>query len=248
MRVLSLDTTARAGSVALIEDGRVVDERSGDGSRTHAERLPGEILAALAACAWPMTSIDLFAVAAGPGSFTGLRIGIATIQGMAFVERRPVVGVSALLALAHLGAADARPGEFVGAWIDARRHDVFGALYQVTDAAAFEPERLAEIEGPTVGTPSATLSRWSEHTIGSPITFVGDGAVLYRSVLAGGESASRRVADEVPPLAGVIGRVAARLAATGRSTGAAGLQPLYVRRPDAEVDRDKRASATAGKP
>ena len=100
MRVLALDTTERAGSVALVEDGRILLERQGDASRTHGERLPGE-LAALGA---PFSSIDVFAVAIGPGSFTGLRIGIATMQGLALVNKRSVVGVSALEAHAQLAS------------------------------------------------------------------------------------------------------------------------------------------------
>src|SRR5512135_3421143 len=114
MRVLALDSTTRAGSVALVDDDRVVDERAGDGSRTHGERLPAE-LAALGA-PWP--TVDVFAVAAGPGSFTGLRIGIATMQGLALVTGRRVVGVSTLDALAQIASADLAPGAFVASWAD----------------------------------------------------------------------------------------------------------------------------------
>src|SRR5262245_38198388 len=106
MLVLALDTTTRAGSVALVEDDRVVDERLGDAACTHAERLPRELLALLDARGVALTAVDLFAVASGPGSFTGLRIGIATIQGLALVGRRRVVGVAALEALAHAAAHD----------------------------------------------------------------------------------------------------------------------------------------------
>src|SRR5438067_13667736 len=128
MRVLALDTTTRAGSVALIEDDLVVDERAGDASRTHGERLPAE-LAQLGA---PWASIDVFAVASGPGSFTGLRIGIATMQGLALVTGRRVVGVSALEALAQVASADLSPGALVAPWIDAQRGEVFSALYRIT--------------------------------------------------------------------------------------------------------------------
>src|SRR5262250_256998 len=96
MRVLALDTTTRAGSVALVDDDIVIDQRPGDASRTHAERLPAEIVALLAAHGRAAADVDLFAVASGPGSFTGMRIGIATIQGLALVRRTPVVSVSAL--------------------------------------------------------------------------------------------------------------------------------------------------------
>src|SRR5438445_13751240 len=96
MRVLALDTTSAAGSVALVDDARVIAERRGDPSRTHAERLPAEIIELLDAHGMAISAIDLFAVASGPGSFTGLRIGLATMQALAFVRRRRLVGGPAL--------------------------------------------------------------------------------------------------------------------------------------------------------
>src|SRR5262249_9639120 len=78
---------------------------------SHAERLPAELIAAADSCGIPLSGFDLFAVASGPGSFTGLRIGIATMQGVAFVARKPMLGVSALEALVHAAVAtvDLRP-------------------------------------------------------------------------------------------------------------------------------------------
>jgi tRNA threonylcarbamoyladenosine biosynthesis protein TsaB len=226
MRVLALDTTHRAGSAALVEDdrGRVtVDERAGDPSRSQAERLPAE----LAAFGAPWPSIDVFAVAAGPGSFTGLRIGIATIQGLALVTGRRVVGVSALEALAQLASADLSPGALVAPWIDAQRGEVFSALYQVTDAAMFTPERLVELEAPAAATPESTRAAWSRYDLASAV-FTGDGAARYVSGIG------------LPPLlAGAIGRMAAVSAARGLTLSPAGLHPLYVRRPDVELLRDR---------
>src|SRR2546422_5529813 len=141
MRVLALDTTTRAGSTALVDDVRVIAERRGDPTRTHAERLPDEIMTLLAACGMPMADVDLFAVACGPGSFTGLRIGIATIQGLAFVAGRPLVGVSALEALVQEAGVMAAPGAIVGVWMDAHRGEVFSALYRVGSAPAYDPDR-----------------------------------------------------------------------------------------------------------
>src|SRR5436305_14843465 len=108
MRVLALDTTTTPGSVAIVDDDRIVVERSGDPLRPHAERLPGDILIALDSCDLAVTDIDVFAIASGPGSFTGVRIGIATIQGLAFVNRKRVVPVSALTALGSI-VANAEP-------------------------------------------------------------------------------------------------------------------------------------------
>ena len=224
MRVLALDTTTRAGSVALVVDDVVVDERAGDASRTHGERLPAE-LAQLGA-AWD--TIDVFAVAAGPGSFTGLRIGIATIQGLALVTGKRVVGVSTLEALAQLASAELRSGALVAAWVDAQRGEVFSALYRVADAPLFAPERLQELESPSVASPEATRAAWSRHNIVSAV-FVGDGASRYVPGSA-----------EPPLLAGAIGRMAAVRAARGESVSAAGVHPLYIRRPDAELARDRR--------
>src|SRR5437868_289416 len=159
MRVLALDTTTPSGSVALVEDLRVVAEHVGDVTRSHAERLPGGVLRVLQQAAVPMTAIDLFAVTMGPGSFTGLRIGIATIQGLAFVNHRRVVALSSLEALAHAGAADQAEGTLVAAWMDAHRHDVFSALYRVRSAEG-APEEIEEIEAPSVGRPADVLERW----------------------------------------------------------------------------------------
>src|SRR6187455_1104695 len=82
-RILALDTTTRAGSTALVINDHIVDERSGDGTRTHALRLPDEILRLASENQCELSDLDLYAVATGPGSFTGLRIGIATVQGLA---------------------------------------------------------------------------------------------------------------------------------------------------------------------
>src|SRR5713101_7862843 len=111
MRILALDTTTRAGSVALVEHDCVIEERAGDPARTHAERLPREIHALFDGRGIGSADVDLFAVASGPGSFTGLRIGIATMQGLAFVHRRKIAPVSALEALAPVARGDAGAGD-----------------------------------------------------------------------------------------------------------------------------------------
>jgi tRNA threonylcarbamoyladenosine biosynthesis protein TsaB len=234
MRVLALDTSTRAGSAALVYDDRVIVEREGDPARSHAERLPGDLVQLLMDADVLVSSVDLFAVAAGPGSFTGLRIGIATIQGLALVHGRRVVAVSSLEALAQIAASDLSRGAIVGAWMDAHRRDVFSALYQVTDAEPFTAQRLVELDGPTVSEPTATLDRWKHHRM--PVVFSGDGATMYRAMLEG----LGRVIDS-RPLAGAIGRMAIARAREGSDIDPGSIQPLYVRRPDAEIERERRA-------
>ena len=232
MTVLALDTTTRAGSVALVDDDRVIDERGGDDSRTHAERLPGDILTIVADNQMDLASVDLFAVASGPGSFTGLRIGIATLQGFAFVHGRRMVGISALEALAQYGSDRLTPGGYVGAWMDAYRRDVFTALYRVTDAPSFDPDRLVELDPPSVDRPAATWARWASE-FGAPTVVVGDGAVLYEAIIG-----TSRVMPP-PRLASVIGRLAVGYARRGAAVHPSAIRPLYVRRPDAEIAREQ---------
>jgi tRNA threonylcarbamoyladenosine biosynthesis protein TsaB len=235
MKVLALDTTTRAGSVAIVDGDRVIDERGGDASRGHAERLPGEMLAIAAATQTPLASVDLFAVASGPGSFTGLRIGIATVQGVAFVQGRRMVGVSALEALAHCASVGLSAGAHVAAWMDAYRRDIFAALYRVTDAAVLDPDRLVELDPPSVDSPAAIWARWSNELV-VPSVVIGDGAVLYEAIV----TPSRVMRP--PLLAGAIGRLAVSYVRRGGGVHPSAVHPLYVRRPDAEIAREKGAS------
>ena len=233
MRVLALDTTTLAGSVALVIDDRVVDERAGDAARPHAARLPGDLVAIAGAHGLTLAEIDLFAVASGPGSFTGMRIGIATAQGAAFVHDRMTLAVSALEAMAHAGSAALEPGAIVAPWMDAHRHEVFAALYRVTDARLLDPARLELVEAPTAGDPEGTLARWAA-LAPPPDLFIGQGAILYRGIVGDANLI------DTPILAGTIGRLASIRARRGEAVRPAALQPLYVRRPDVEIARDKR--------
>src|SRR5215218_10752357 len=239
MLILALDTTTRAGSVALLDGDRVLDERPGDATRTHAERLPAEIISVVDAHHVTLADIDLYAVASGPGSFTGLRIGIATIQGLALVHGRRIVPVSALEAVGHLASAGAPPGALVAAWMDAHRREVFAALYRVGVGDPFSADRLLELEAPTVGDPSATLARWRLQFDDSLAVVAGDGSMLAADTIARAAPAARIV----PPtlLAAAIGRLAN--AGQARSVAPGAMRPLYVRRPDAELARDEKLRA-----
>jgi tRNA threonylcarbamoyladenosine biosynthesis protein TsaB len=233
MHVLALDTTTRAGSVAIVSEERVLFEESGDARRSHAERLPMDLLNALDACGLSSSDIDVFAIASGPGAFTALRIGIATLQGFAAAHGRRVVAVSALLALAEAAGAELEPGAIVGAWMDAHRHEVFSALFRVREAPPFALDRLSEIDGPAAGDPLGTLDRWRSMDA-LPVAITGDGAAVYSELLPPGV----RVLPP-PPLAGIMGRMAVVRARAGQTVAPGGVQPLYVRRPDAVVAREK---------
>jgi tRNA threonylcarbamoyladenosine biosynthesis protein TsaB len=155
---LALDTSTRAGSVALRRDGVLIRAHVGAADVPHGGRLPADLLDLLAACDVSLPEVTLYAVAIGPGAFTGLRVGIATMQGFAFAHGRPLAGISALEACAYAVQDDAAAAgmPLVAAWADAARGEVFTALF------ARRPDRvLTPVDEPAVQSPQATLARWA---------------------------------------------------------------------------------------
>jgi tRNA threonylcarbamoyladenosine biosynthesis protein TsaB len=221
MLVLGLDTTTASGSCALVRDGRVVHEQVNNAPNAHAEHLPGDLISLLDRAGVVLSDIDAFAVATGPGSFTGLRIGIATMQGLAFAERKPLIGVSGFDALARIGG-DTR----VAAWVDAWRGEVFAALY----------EDGGEVIAPVVARPDVLL----ESIRSRPTLFIGDGAAVHGDIIRRTMGELARIADPAaPPIAGTIAILAGEQATQGEHSPH-GIRPLYVRRTDAELARDAR--------
>ena len=239
MIVLALDTTTRRSSVAVARGGRVLDVLEGDPARPHAERVPGDLVRSLERAGLRLADVDVFAVAVGPGSFTGLRIGIAAIQGCAFAAGRPIVGVSALeaIALSAAGGGNAGPPGRIGVWMDAHRNEVFSALYAAHGTGA--DAALETVEGPAVGDPAETAERWHGLMGGAWCPVAGDGALRYRQVIEDAAGAPVPVI-EAPPLAATIALIAGRRAEAGEATLPHAIRPLYVRRPDAELARDRR--------
>jgi tRNA threonylcarbamoyladenosine biosynthesis protein TsaB len=222
--VLALDTTTRSGSVAVVKDGTIVAELVGDGARTHGERLPRELMAALEQASVTLDAVDLLAVAAGPGSFTGLRVGIAAMQGLAMATGRRIVPVSALDALAAAGA-QAPGADAVAAWMDAQRGEVFASLY--------DSSGMHIIQAASSLTPERTLDAWDLRGRGL-VRFIGDGASRYQANIRARLEAGAQI-QTTPPLAGVIGQIAARSPERGVLPHA--VVPIYVRRSDAELAR-----------
>ena len=243
MVVLALETATAAGSMAVARGSDVLVERIGDPRVPHGQRLPGDLLAALGEAGVALRDVDLFAVASGPGAFTGLRIGIATIQGLAFAHERPVVAVSALEALASAAMASAEePDTLIAPWMDAARREVFAALYRIVVAS--HPHGAASLEtvdGPSVGAAAATLERWRGPLHGRGVLFTGEGARRYAAVI--GErlgTTGWQLASEAP-IASAIARLAA--ARAGQAGPPHAVRPLYVRRPDAELARERTGRA-----
>jgi tRNA threonylcarbamoyladenosine biosynthesis protein TsaB len=229
--ILALDTTTRGGSAAVLRDADARAVVAGDPARTHGERLPAELDRALRDAGLARRDVDLLAVASGPGAFTGLRIGLAAMQGLALALNRPVLGVSALDALATAAAAERDQASLIACWMDAHRGEVFGQLFERRD------DRIEAIGPPIVGAPRDVLLSWRPRLRPGRTVFAGDGAVRCADLLAGDAAA----VEAPPALAPWIGRLAFARAAKGETGSPHALQPLYVRRPDAEIARDRRS-------
>ena len=227
MIILALDTTTKNGSIAVLRDGVVRVERVGDGSITHGQRLPNEVAAVLSEAALTIHDVDLLAVASGPGSFTGLRIGIATVQGLAMALGRRVVPVSALEALARAAVESRGP---IAAWMDAQRGEVFAALY----GADGKDQLIPPVSAP----PPVVLQAWARDVDLGRLTFVGDGAIHHVDAIRREVGASATVLPP-PPLAGLVGRIAAE--EPSRAVLPHAIVPVYVRKSDAELARARRA-------
>ena len=228
MLILALDTTTAAGSVALAEGNRLLEVAAIDPSQPIATRVPADLIALLDRRAITLQGIDVFAVATGPGSFTGLRIGIAAMQGLALATGKPLIGVSSFEALAAL--APERPSSIV-VWIDAWRGEVYGASY--TTAAPSEPHALHELAEPRVASPEVLLRSVSSFDVRQAV-FIGDGAVKYRNDVPG------LLIEPTPLIAGMVAQLARARTDKGEAPPPHAIRPLYVRRPDAELARERK--------
>ena len=248
MIVLAIETITRGGSLALWNHGSVTAVTS-TSTRTHAERLPGEALELLRANALGPADVDLLAVVSGPGSFTGIRVGIAAVQGLAFAGRKRVIGIPTLEASAEAWittrtkADEDRQstGVLVVPCVDAARNEVYFTGYDA--AADLSPATAVEscpcVIEPGVLPPGALAALVAGVAAGRRAVFVGDGADRYAEVLTRGVADAEAIAWPMP-----LAAAAARMAARRESHAGAphALRPIYIRRPDVELAREKRAS------
>ena len=233
MTILALETATRAGSAALVRDGGLLAVVAGDPARTHGERLPGDLLRLLAGERVNLADVDLLAVSSGPGSFTSVRVGVATIQALALVRERPVVAVSTLDVVARELSSATAATELLASWMDGQRGEVFAALY----TRAADGER--PLVPPAAGTPERVLDDWADRLAGRTVAFGGDAVTSSRGLLDARCGSRATLSERLPPLAPVLARLAAERAGRGETVRPHAIQPVYVRRPDAEIARSR---------
>lgn len=228
MNLLAVDTASKSCSVAILRDGIPVAELFLESGETHSKHLMPMVASVTHQAAVSLSEIDAYAVTTGPGSFTGLRIGISAVKGLAAAAGKAVAGVSALEALAFQFPWI---GERICGMMDAKRGEVYFSVLQ-PKSGGFE----VEVEE-RVTPPREALSR-----IQGVCLFVGDGAVAYRDLIVSEMGSRARFARPFQNSirASAVGCLGMQKLERGKGSAAQDLQPVYLRRSDAEIQRDKR--------
>lgn len=230
MRILAIDSTAVPASAAVLEDQTVLGEFFIHTKQTHSQTLMPMIDSVLKATMTKIEEIDLFGVSSGPGSFTGVRIGVSCIKGLAMPENKPCVGVSTLYAMAknlsHLNAV-------ICAVMDARCQQVYNAIF---DATGEKLVRLTEDRALSIQDLAIECEKYRK-----PLYLVGDGAKLCYNT-----ESFQQLGVLLPPesliyqRASMVGQAAFDLYQKGLQTTPAALSPFYLRLPQAERELKKK--------
>ncbi len=231
MWLLSIDTATKITGLALHQDGQLVAESFLHTAKTHSERLMPMILQLLENAGLCFADLNAVAVASGPGSFTGLRIGMATAKGIAQVRNLTLVGVNTLDALAQHGL---NYNALVCPILDARKNEVYNAIYH---SKLGKQERVSEYRAITPEDLLQELKSGQES-----ILFVGDGVATYKQLILDtlGDRALFLPQNMSLPRGSHIGALAIKRLEAGEEDNLYSLKPFYIRLSEAEVTWAKR--------
>ena len=224
MKILAIDTSALTATAAILADGKLICEISTTTALNHSVTVMPMIDELLKKVNMDISEIDLFACSEGPGSFTGLRIGIGTVKGLAYGLGKQVVGVSTLEALAHnISFTDM----VIAPIMDARRGQVYNALYK------YDGEKLIEVTSPRALSVEELCEEISEKTI-----FVGDGVLAYKEKIKEklGDMALFASPQNMLQRAGSVAYAAQSIS----PVDAEELTAVYLRKPQSEREREEK--------
>ena len=232
MNVLGIETATERLSAAILIEG-TVHERHTDSRSSHCELIAGFIGELIEEAGATLNDIEGVAVSLGPGSFTGLRIGIATAMGIAYGLGLETAGVNTLQALAWYAA---QPGNLVCPLIDAKRSEVYTGIYR-----AGEDDGIPDVVLEPCTVPVIKLADILQ-SYGKPLTITGPAAEQFRQELEGitGTPVTFIPPESAKPNAESIARLGSIMFQRGEGINPAALKPLYLRRSDAEIARDAR--------
>jgi tRNA threonylcarbamoyladenosine biosynthesis protein TsaB len=247
MLILALDTSTRVGSVAVLHDQTVLAEVVSCPGEPYSVSFFGDLEGLLAPLRLSVQQFDLFAVGAGPGSFTGLRGGLATVKAWSEIFTRPIAAVSCLEATAskiRASGVTTCSGTLIAPVLDARRGQIFGCLYRlVSDAGDLQPlteeavmtsDEFVEFVQGRIAAACISVEKPGEPGLVPEVVFVSPTPELIRPAIQCSNLAAARVEQVSGVLAGDIGRLGYTRALRGDVVDALRLDANYVRRPDAE--------------
>lgn len=231
MLLLAVDTATRAGSLAVLGDGRLAGEIFTVSDETYSSRLFRQCGFLLQELRLQIHDFDFFAVNAGPGSFTGLRVGLTAVKAWAEVFSKPIIAVSGLDAVAAQASNSSEDG-FIASVLDAHRGQIYAALYR------FQESRLAAVDADQVCPAEEFLARVAGRVAAAPVRFVTPSPEVLRSLL-NDWTAKRRLPWSIHKASSVLAPIVAQLAfdraSRGEVTDSLRLDANYVRRSDAEL-------------
>jgi tRNA threonylcarbamoyladenosine biosynthesis protein TsaB len=216
-RIVAVDTTSQWGSLALIEGGKLAGECAVHSENGFGHLLYQELEALLARQGWALAEVGCFAAAAGPGSFTGIRVGLAAVKGLAEALEKRVVAVSNLQAIAWHGSAPRR-----AAVLDARRGEIYGGVYS-DSLEVLQPETVEDLPG------------WLSRLPRDGVEVLSTDLQPFAEALDSAEFASLPRRETPRALAGAVGLIASGRLGTGSEVSPAAVEANYVRRSDAEL-------------
>ncbi len=228
MNILGIETSTKTGSVAIVSEDGVVAQYSLNIEVTHSERLMSTVDRVLKDTGLAVHDLDGFSVAIGPGSFTGLRIGLSTVKGLALATGKPIAAVPTLQALAWNLPYSVYP---VCPLLDARKNEVYAALYRFAGTA------LVQV------LPETAISIFRlAHQISEKVVFTGEGSRIFRNGIQEvfGERAVFAPHSAALPSGAKVAEIGLDMIKNGRQAEPDRLTPLYIRRPEAEVVWEKR--------
>jgi len=231
MFILGIETSTKTGSVAVVSEKGVIAQYSLNIEVTHSERLMSTVDRVLKDTGLALSSMDGYAVAIGPGSFTGLRIGLAAVKGLALSTGKPVAAVPTLKALAWNLPFAEYP---ICPMLDARKNEVYASIYQ------FDKDVLAQ----TMPEAVIALSALKERIFGKTV-FTGEAAYLYRADIKRtfGDQALFAPLSAILPSAAAVAEIGMAMIRNNEQADLDTLAPLYIRRPEAEVAWEKKQTS-----
>jgi len=223
MRILAVDTTTPSGSVAVLQDDRLLAETAVESPSTHSARLLAAIDLLFGSLRLDIRDMDGYAVSPGPGSFTGIRIGLSTVKSFAFASGKAVAPVSSLRALAW--KLRDGPSGLVAPLLDAKKGELYAALFDIG------PGRLKEIVPQGAYDPERFLAGLPA---GREVMFIGNGIDLCEAAIRQRFGEGARFSDRSRFIAHEVGLLGRAVLERGKGVSALDLEPLYFRKSQAE--------------